>query len=122
MNNKLDTIFSLPSLIQPLDLSCFGIKNKNVFIKRDDLIHEIISGNKWRKLKLNISEFLKSNKNGILTFGGAFSNHILALAYITNKLNIPSLAIIRGEKPKVFSSTLKECKLLNMKFIFLYSI
>lgn len=118
MNKNLETIFTLPSPIQPLDLSYFGIENNKVFIKRDDLIHKVISGNKWRKLKLNIAEFLKSDKKGILTFGGAYSNHILAIAYVANKLNIPSVAIVRGEKPKIFSSTLKKCKLYNMKFIF----
>ena len=51
------------------------------YMKREDLIHPIISGNKFRKLKYNIKE-LKKNKNSLLiSFGGAFSNHLLAVAY-----------------------------------------
>jgi len=118
MKKKLENLFPLPSKIEPLDLSAFGINNHEVYIKRDDLIHNIVSGNKWRKLKLHISDFLLSDKEGILTFGGTYSNHIIATAYVANYLNIPSLAVIRGEEPKNYSTTLKYCSSLGMKFIF----
>ncbi|MBA3901880.1 MAG: 1-aminocyclopropane-1-carboxylate deaminase/D-cysteine desulfhydrase, partial [Bacteroidetes bacterium] len=55
----------------------FAVK---IFIKRDDLIHPLISGNKWWKLKYNISEAKSTGHKTILTFGGAFSNHIAATA------------------------------------------
>ena len=51
----------------------FGIK---LFFKRDDLIHPFISGNKWRKLKYNLLKAQQTNKNHLVTFGGAFSNHL----------------------------------------------
>ena len=54
MKNNLNSLFSLPSPIEPLDLSHWGIYNK-VYVKRDDLIHDVVSGNKWRKLKDNIA-------------------------------------------------------------------
>jgi 1-aminocyclopropane-1-carboxylate deaminase len=68
-----------------------------LLIKRDDLIHEHISGNKWRKLKHNISEAIQQNHHTILTFGGAYSNHISATAYTCKKVGLESIGIIRGE-------------------------
>lgn len=68
-----------------------------LLIKRDDLIHEHISGNKWRKLKYNISEAVQQNHHTILTFGGAYSNHISATAYACKKVGLESIGIIRGE-------------------------
>ena len=68
-----------------------------LLIKRDDLIHEQISGNKWRKLKYNISEAVQQNHHTILTFGGAYSNHISATAFACKKVGLESIGIIRGE-------------------------
>jgi len=68
-----------------------------LLIKRDDLIHEHISGNKWRKLKHNISDTVQQNHHTILTFGGAYSNHISATAYTCKKAGLESIGIIRGE-------------------------
>jgi len=68
-----------------------------LLIKRDDLIHEQISGNKWRKLKYNISEAVQKNHHTILTFGGAYSNHISATAFACKKAGLESIGIIRGE-------------------------
>jgi 1-aminocyclopropane-1-carboxylate deaminase len=71
-----------------------------IFMKREDLIHPIISGNKFRKLKYNLKK-LKKNKNSLLiTFGGAFSNHLLAVAYLGKIEGIKTLAIVRGEELK----------------------
>ena len=50
-----------------------------IFIKREDLIHPIISGNKFRKLKYNIEKFKKNKNSTLITFGGAYSNHLLAV-------------------------------------------
>tara|TARA_Y100000589_G_scaffold317049_1_gene342535 strand:- start:650 stop:1549 length:900 start_codon:yes stop_codon:yes gene_type:complete len=69
-----------------------------LFIQREDLIHTQVSGNKWRKLKYNIKEYYKEGCENIITFGGAFSNHIAATAAIGQLLNIPTFGIIRGEK------------------------
>lgn len=65
-------------------------------MKRDDLIHPEISGNKWRKLSENIKAFKKGNYNSLLTFGGPFSNHISASAAAAKMFGIASHAIIRG--------------------------
>jgi len=68
-----------------------------LLIKRDDLIHEHISGNKWRKLKYNLTEAVRQNHHTILTFGGAYSNHIAATAYACHKAGMESIGIIGGE-------------------------
>ncbi|UYW00567.1 pyridoxal-phosphate dependent enzyme [Flavobacterium agricola] len=73
-------------------------KKVTITIRRDDLLHPFISGNKFRKLKHNI-EIVKQNKfKGILTFGGAFSNHIAATAAAGFAYSIPTVGVIRGEE------------------------
>jgi 1-aminocyclopropane-1-carboxylate deaminase len=68
-----------------------------LLMKRDDLIHEHISGNKWRKLKYNLAEAVQQNHHTVLTFGGAYSNHIVATAFACRKAGLESIGIIRGE-------------------------
>lgn len=63
-------------------------KEVEVYIKRDDLIHPVISGNKWRKLKYYIEEYFTNGYDAILTFGGSYSNHLDAYAEVCNQLNI----------------------------------
>lgn len=77
-------------------------KNIKLFIKREDLIHPHISGNKYWKLFFNINNYLEKNpeKPYIITFGGAFSNHISAVSAVGNLAGIPTLGIIRGEELK----------------------
>lgn len=72
----------------------------NVFMLREDEIHPMVSGNKFRKLKYNIQETLRLKKKGILSFGGAYSNHIAALAAAGKELKISTVGIIRGEELK----------------------
>ncbi|UKB82862.1 pyridoxal-phosphate dependent enzyme [Chryseobacterium sp. MEBOG06] len=75
-------------------------KNIKLFIKREDLVHPQISGNKYWKLFYNINNYLAGDpdKPYIITFGGAFSNHIAALSAVGNLAGIPTLGIIRGEE------------------------
>ena len=69
-----------------------------LFIKRDDLLHPIISGNKFRKLKYNLQEAKQLGCSKLLTFGGAFSNHIVAVAGAGNEFGFETIGIIRGEE------------------------
>ena len=66
-------------------------------VKREDLIHPEISGNKWRKLKYNLKNAYKENVEYVITFGGAFSNHIYATASACKAIGLKSVGIIRGE-------------------------
>jgi 1-aminocyclopropane-1-carboxylate deaminase len=67
-------------------------------IKREDLIHPFISGNKFRKLKYNLLQAKAEGKTKLLTFGGAFSNHIAAVAYAGKENNLETIGIIRGDE------------------------
>jgi len=96
-------------------------KNIRLFIKREDTIHPFISGNKYRKLKYNLIEAKRLNKNTLLTFGGAFSNHIAATAYAGKINSLKTIGVIRGEelRNKVDANpTLKFAKANGMTFHF----
>ncbi len=67
-------------------------------VLREDLLHPYLAGNKWRKLKYNLEDFRNSGKKLILTFGGKFSNHLVACATAGKLRNIPMIAILRGEE------------------------
>jgi len=69
-----------------------------LFIKRDDLLHPIISGNKFRKLKYNLAEAKRLGYKKLLTFGGAFSNHIVAVAGAGKEFGFETIGVIRGEE------------------------
>lgn len=108
-----------PSPLQPLEFQWAKERNLRFFVKRDDLIHEAVSGNKWRKLKFNVLQTKQANKSGILTFGGAFSNHILATAHACKTNSLQSLAIIRGDElNKNSNPILQQCSEWGMQFIF----
>lgn len=92
-----------------------------VSIKRDDLLHPLISGNKFRKLKYNLEEAKKLQHDTLLTFGGAFSNHILAVAAAGNEFGFKTIGIIRGEELAGKYSqnpTLQKAEQLGMNFVF----
>lgn len=96
-------------LVEVFD-TCIQAKNSRLFILREDLIHPEISGNKWRKLKYNINEAKRLNKKTILTFGGAYSNHIAATAAAGNELDLETIGIIRGEENLPLNPTLQLAK------------
>jgi 1-aminocyclopropane-1-carboxylate deaminase len=73
-------------------------QNIEVFIKREDLIHPFISGNKFRKLKYNLLQAKKEKQATLLTFGGAFSNHIAATAYAGHENGFKTIGVIRGDE------------------------
>lgn len=85
---------------------------------RLDLIHPQISGNKWFKLKYNLEEAKKQGIDTILTFGGAFSNHIHATAVACQQFGFKSIGVIRGEKESESNSTLSEAKKYGMELYF----
>ena len=106
---KIEEVF-LPSVIK-----C----DVRLFIKRDDLIHPFVSGNKWRKLKYNLIEAKKRGFSQVLTFGGAFSNHIYSSAYAIEEAGMSSIGVIRGEELNTSNFTLNFASSHGMKFHFL---
>ena len=103
------------SVLQELKDELFQDKGLQVFLKRDDLIHPQVSGNKWRKLKYNLQEAQKQGVQQILTFGGAYSNHILATAAAGKLHDFKTIGIIRGEEHLPLNKTLAFAKACNME-------
>lgn len=87
-------------------------------VLRIDRIHDIISGNKWFKLKYYLKEAFAANAITIGTFGGAYSNHIVAVAFACKESGIKSIGIIRGEEPPILSDTLQDAKKYGMQLHF----
>ncbi len=90
----------------------------NVDVLRLDLLHPVISGNKWFKLSGYLKEAKHQHKKTILTFGGAYSNHILATAAASKIMGLQSIGIIRGEKSAKLSITLQHAESYGMKLFF----
>jgi 1-aminocyclopropane-1-carboxylate deaminase len=92
-------------------------KDFQVNILRDDLVHPYLSGNKWRKLKYNLSDFRTSGKKTVVTFGGAYSNHLVATAAASKIFSFESIGIVRGEK--VSNDYLNFIEGCGMKLLFI---
>ena len=110
---------SQKSPIQKITSNFLTQKEIQLFIKRDDLIHAEISGNKWRKLKYNLIEAKKTNQSTLLTFGGAFSNHISAVAAAGAEFGFRTIGIIRGEQVLPLNPTLSFAKKCGMDLHFI---
>ncbi|MFI5453757.1 1-aminocyclopropane-1-carboxylate deaminase/D-cysteine desulfhydrase [Pedobacter sp. UC225_61] len=88
----------------------------SVYVKRDDLIDPYISGNKWRKLKYILQDVALKGKKHLVTFGGAYSNHLVATAAAAARANLKATAFVRGEQ--VENELLLLCHLFGMQLIF----
>lgn len=118
-SEQINQILSLPSPLQKLDDEIFAVNGIEVFVKRDDLIHPEISGNKWRKLKYNLMDAQNQGIRQIVTFGGAFSNHIYATAAAGKYFGFETVGIIRGNELNENSSeTLRFASKCGMKLHF----
>lgn len=111
----------LPSIpVPPIEKIVFenrhGVKQL-LWVKRDDLIDPVISGNKWRKLKYNVKHAIEHEYAGIASFGGAFSNHIAALSEIGKRYGISTIGFIRTHQIDVNNPTLKLAKANGMTLI-----
>lgn len=94
-------------------------KNISTDVLRLDKIHPVISGNKWFKLKYYLQEAIGTNHKTILTFGGAYSNHIIAAAYAANASGLKSIGIIRGERSPIISHSLLQAEKYGMQLAFI---
>lgn len=112
-------MFSLPSPLVQLHDELFSQKKIKFFLKRDELIHPVVSGNKWRKLKFNMQAAQSLHKKVLLTVGGAYSNHLTATACAANYFSLQSTGIVRGEEVNVNSNAnLRRCVEYGMKLVF----
>lgn len=96
-----------PSPLQRIDDAWLRDMGIQLYLKRDDLLHPTVQGNKWRKLKYNLLRAQELGKDTLLTFGGPYSNHLYATAAAAKLFGFNSIGIIRGEEPKDKSYTLK---------------
>jgi 1-aminocyclopropane-1-carboxylate deaminase len=108
-----------PSVLTPIQEDFLAEKRINLWLKRDDLLHPIISGNKWRKLKYSLNHALSLDKATLISMGGAYSNHLHALAFVGKCLNLKTKAFIRGEEPKALNPTLQDLIAWNMELEFI---
>jgi 1-aminocyclopropane-1-carboxylate deaminase len=108
------------SPLQKLESPLFNQHNLKVYVKRDDLIHPFISGNKWRKCHFLLKDILASGHKKAITFGGAYSNHIHAFSYACYQMGLKSIGVIRGEElaSKPLNSTLSFAQEHGMELIF----
>ena len=111
-----DFFISEQSRIDPLP-SLYKFHTTADFL-RLDLLHPVISGNKWFKLKEYLKDAQQLHKKRIITFGGAYSNHIVATAAAGKQAGLKSTGIIRGERPPVLSQTLIDALSFGMELVF----
>jgi D-cysteine desulfhydrase len=112
-------------LFEETPIHCTVIENEitrarqcTLLVARFDEVHPVISGNKLYKLYYFLQEALASNHKTILTFGGAYSNHLAATAFACRQAGLRSIGIVRGERPAVLSHTLQQCIELEMELQF----
>ena len=106
--------YSPVQLLEEPALAPFGV---TIYLKRDDLLHPEVSGNKWRKLKHNLTEATAQGKGTILTFGGAYSNHIYATAAAGQLFGFKTVGIIRGEETLPLNPTLEFARNCGMRLL-----
>jgi 1-aminocyclopropane-1-carboxylate deaminase len=114
-----ENIVNLSAVItQQVNLPVISERGIGLDVLRLDKIDPVISGNKWFKLKYYLQQAMQAGQSRLLTFGGAWSNHILATACAANKAGLGSIGIIRGEKPPILSYTLLNAIHWGMELVF----
>lgn len=110
----------VPSPLEPITHPLLDRKQLTVWVKRDDLLHPEIMGNKWRKLKYNLEQAKKEGKKCLMTMGGAYSNHIAATAAAAQEYGFKSIGIIRGDELSEASNpTLQFASIKGMELRFI---
>jgi len=104
--------------VQPLHAQWLDEHKVKLDVLRLDEVHPVVSGNKWYKLHFYLQEAIAQHYDTIVTFGGAYSNHIVATAYACKVSGLRSIGIIRGEEPTVYSHTLLQAKAYGMQLHF----
>ena len=115
---ELEKKFKL-SILTAIHTPLLEKKQIELWVKRDDLIHPVISGNKWRKLKYILDHALTLGCHTIISMGGAYSNHLHALAFVGKQLGLKTIGFIRGEQPESLSPTLLDIQNWGMELRFI---
>lgn len=102
--------------VERIFLPEFDSRGVELFILRGDLMHSVVTGNKLWKLKYNLMEAARLGKKRLVTFGGAYSNHLLATAFVSSVLGFQSLGVLRGDE-RIENPVLSKCRELGMEFL-----
>ncbi|MEU7111016.1 pyridoxal-phosphate dependent enzyme [Streptomyces sp. NPDC046182] len=107
----------LPSPLEPVENERFTRRGLRLLLKRDDLIHPDLPGNKWRKLALNLRA---ADGRPVLTFGGAYSNHLRATAAAGRLLGFDTIGVVRGQElaDRPLNPSLERCAADGMRLVF----
>lgn len=114
----MSPVFASPP-IQQIDSKVARTADVELYVLRLDLVHPLISGNKWYKLKYNLEAAKRENIDTILTFGGAYSNHIHATAAAGNLLGFKTIGVIRGEETLPLNPTLEFATSQGMQLVYI---
>ncbi len=114
---KLEKTFK-PSILTKIDDPLLAQYQVELWMKRDDLLHPVISGNKWRKLKYSLDHALSLGADTLVSMGGAYSNHLHALAYVGKVLGLKTVGLVRGEQPETLTPSLLDMKNWGMELRF----
>lgn len=120
MLEKIEQQLTLPTPISPIINFLYNQKEVSCFLKRDELIHPHLCGNKWRKLKYNFKHALSKDYAGVITFGGMYSNHLLAVAAAGFYSGLPTCGLVRSYKEDLDNPTIQLLKHLQMKLEYVH--
>jgi 1-aminocyclopropane-1-carboxylate deaminase len=118
LDNLMMPPANYPSLVTPVNWPELTAGNIGLDVLRLDKLHPVISGNKWFKLNRHLQTALLSPGSPLLTFGGAWSNHLIATAYAAKLAHLSSIGIVRGERPATLSYTLEAAEACGMHLEF----
>jgi 1-aminocyclopropane-1-carboxylate deaminase len=114
---RLEETFNA-SILTKIDDPLLAQYQIELWIKRDDSLHPVISGNKWRKLKYIIDHALSLGVDTLVSMGGAYSNHLHALAFVGKVLGLKTIGLVRGEQPEILTPTLQDMRNWGMELKF----
>ncbi len=113
--SNIQPLPSNPAPLQRIDPLLAESLPITLYLKRDDLLHPLVSGNKWRKLKYNLIAAQEQGFQTLLTFGGARSNHLYATAAAGQLLGLKTIGVVRGDEPALLNSpTIRFCQAAGM--------
>jgi 1-aminocyclopropane-1-carboxylate deaminase len=114
-----DVRIRLPSPLDEVTDKQLASARIRLYLKRDDLISPAFPGNKWRKLSLNLDAARRAGHTALLTFGGAYSNHIRATAAAGQAFGFATIGVIRGEERRPLNPSLREAAAAGMRLAYL---
>ena len=114
---RLGQQMQLPSPLQKHTIQLANARAQTFWVKHEEAIHPEVAGNKWRKLVPHLHSALAANAKGLITYGGAYSQHLPAVAWCANALGMSAMGYVRGEVPATLNPLLTRCRAMGMQLI-----